>query len=76
MVASLSNRKGSLKENYQYDAFGNDPEIVEDIIKRINAFGEKRVKMAFNIVAKKRPYNPKRNYPYVKGIINRYELNK
>lgn len=54
----------------------NDPEIVEDIIKRINAFGKKQVKAAFDIVAKKNPDNPKRCYPYVKGIIDKWGARK
>lgn len=47
----------------------NDPEVIEDIIKMINTFGEKKVKAAFDIVAKKRVDNPKRCYLYVKGIL-------
>ena len=49
----------------------NDPQVIEDIIKRINQFGKKQVKKAFDIVAKKNPDNPKRCYPYVKGIIEK-----
>ena len=37
----------------------------------MDAFGEREVKMAFDIVAKKRPDNPKRCYLYVKGIIDK-----
>ena len=47
----------------------NDSEIVEDIIKNINTFGEKQVKKAFDIAAQKQPDNPKRCYLYVKAII-------
>jgi hypothetical protein len=50
----------------------NDPQIIEDIIWRIETFGEEPVKMAFDIVAKKDPVNPKRCYPYVKGIIDKF----
>ena len=50
----------------------NDSEVIEDIVKRIDTFGEERVKMAFDIVAKKSPANPKRCYPYVKGIIGKW----
>ena len=49
----------------------NDPEVIEDIIKRMNAFGEREVKKAFDIVARKNPDNPKRCYLYVKGIIDK-----
>ena len=47
----------------------NSPEVVEDIIKHLNALGEKKVKKAFNIVSKKNIDNPKRCYQYVKGIL-------
>lgn len=49
----------------------NDPVIVEDLIEAIDEYGLKKVKEAFDIVAKKRPDNPKRCYPYVKGILNK-----
>jgi len=37
----------------------------------MDTFGERKVKMAFDIVAKKRRDNPKRCYLYVKGIIDK-----
>ena len=49
----------------------NDPQVIEDIIKRMDTFGEREVKMAFDIVVKKRQDNPKRCYLYVKGIIDK-----
>lgn len=49
----------------------NDPAVVEDVINKINTFGEKQVKKAFAVAAQKRPDNPKRNYLYVRGIILR-----
>lgn len=49
----------------------NDPEIIEDIIKSINTHGERQVKKAFDIAAKKRVDNPKRCYFYVRGIIDK-----
>jgi len=49
----------------------NDPEIIEDIIKAINTYGEKKVKTAFGIAVRKRVDNPKRTYLYVKGIIEK-----
>ncbi|MBU4141060.1 MAG: hypothetical protein KKA80_04130 [Candidatus Omnitrophica bacterium] len=51
----------------------SNPKVIEDIIKRIDTFGEKRVKAAFDIAAKKSPANPKRCYPYVKGIMDKWE---
>jgi len=65
---------GNLKRARRYAGIvfeENDPEVIEDIIKRMDIFGEKQVKMAFDIVAKKRPDNPKRCYLYVKGIIDK-----
>jgi len=47
----------------------NDPQDVEEIIIALNSQGEKIVKKAFAIVAKKNIDNPKRCYAYVKGII-------
>ena len=49
----------------------NDPQVIEDIINRMDTFGEREVKMAFDIVAKKRPDTPKKCYLYVKGIIDK-----
>ncbi|MFH1441375.1 MAG: phospholipase D-like domain-containing protein [Candidatus Omnitrophota bacterium] len=54
----------------------NDPQAVEDIILRMDAFGEDKVKKAFSIVAKKRVDNPKRCYEYVKGILFQAEAQK
>jgi len=51
----------------------NDPEDVEEIIIAMKVQGKKAVKEAFSIVAKKAIDNPKRNYAYVKGIINRMQ---
>ena len=51
----------------------NDPDVIEDIIKMISAFGEKKVKAAFDIAAKKRVDNPKRCYLYVKGIVEKIQ---
>ena len=64
-----SNRLKQAKDFARIVYEENDLEIIEDIIKRIDTFGEKRVKAAFDIVGKKNPDNPKRCYPYVKGII-------
>jgi len=50
----------------------NDPDVIEDIMKMINAHGEEQVKKAFDIVAMKRVDNPKRCYLYVKGILQKH----
>jgi hypothetical protein len=47
----------------------NDPQVVEDILITTKAVGEKPVKKAFDIAAKKGIDNPKRCYAYVKGIL-------
>ncbi len=47
----------------------NNPEIVEDILHRMQKCGEEKVKKAFDIVAKKNVDNPKRSYAYAVGII-------
>jgi len=47
----------------------NDPKVVEEIITMTNSLGEKPIKKAFAIVAKKRVDNSKRCYAYVKGIL-------
>ncbi len=47
----------------------NSPEIVEDILLRMEKYGEEKVKKAFDIVAKKNVDNPKRSYAYAVGII-------
>jgi len=47
----------------------NDPQAVEDILITIKTVGEKPVKKAFGIVARKGIDNPKRCYAYVKGIL-------
>ena len=51
----------------------NDPQDVEEIIIAMRVQGEKIVEEAFAIVAKKNIDNPKRNYAYVRGIINRMQ---
>jgi hypothetical protein len=48
---------------------GNDIQVIEDIIKKIEEYGLDEVDTAFKIVAEKVPDNPKRNYKYVVGIL-------
>ncbi len=49
----------------------NNPEAIADIILKINQYGAKKVKKAFDIIARKNIDNPKRTYSYVAGIIER-----
>jgi len=49
----------------------NNPEIVEDILLRMEKYGDEKVRKAFGIVAKKNVDNPKRSYAYVVGIIEK-----
>lgn len=51
----------------------NNPEVVEDILLRMEKYGEEKVKKAFDIVAKKNVDNPKRSYAYAVGIIEKSE---
>lgn len=50
----------------------NVPQDVEEIIVIMNLHGEKVIKEAFAVVAKKKIDNPKRTYAYVKGIIAKW----
>ncbi len=49
----------------------NNPEVIEDIILKIQQYGQEKVKNAFDIVARKNIDNPKRSYVYVVGIIEK-----
>lgn len=49
----------------------NNPEVIADIILKTSQYGEKKVKLAFGIIAWKNIDNPKRTYSYVAGIIER-----
>ena len=48
---------------------GNDIQVIEDIIKRIEEYGIKEVDRAFGIASDKSYSNPKRSYKYVVGIL-------
>lgn len=48
---------------------GNDVQVIEDIIRKIEIFGEDKVDTAFRVVKKKGYSNPKRSYRYVIGVI-------
>ena len=47
----------------------NSLEVIEDIILKTKEYGEKKVKKAFDIIARKNIDNPKRTYNYVVGIV-------
>jgi len=49
----------------------NNPEVIADIILKTNQYGDKKVKKAFAIIARKNIDNPKRAYNYAVGIIER-----
>ncbi len=49
----------------------NNPEVIEDIILKIEQYGQKKVKNAFDMVARKNIDNPKRSYVYAVGIIEK-----
>lgn len=49
----------------------NNPEVIADIILKTKEYGEKKVKEAFDIIARKNIDNPKRTYNYAVGIIER-----
>jgi hypothetical protein len=49
----------------------NNYEVIEDIIKSMDIYGEDKVREAFSIAAKKRVDNPKRKYSYVVGILKK-----
>jgi len=51
----------------------NNPQIIEDIILKTKQYGGEKIKKAFDIVALKNIDNPKRNYGYAVGIIERME---
>ncbi len=51
---------------------GNDIQVIEDIISKIDECGSAEVDRAFKIVADKSYSNPKRSYKYVVGILQDY----
>ena len=48
----------------------NDPDTLEDILKRMAACGNEKVARAFAFVADRRETNPKRSYAYVLTCLN------
>ncbi len=50
---------------------GNDIQVIEDIIRKIDEYGIEEVDKAFRIVAEKSPSNPKRSYGYVVGTLQK-----
>jgi hypothetical protein len=55
---------------------GNDIQVIEDIIKRIEEYGIAQVDRVFKIVSERAPDNPKRSYRYTVGILRGEETNK
>ncbi|MDD5347331.1 MAG: phospholipase D-like domain-containing protein [Candidatus Omnitrophica bacterium] len=51
----------------------NDAAVVEEVIQAMDRMGEKKVAGAFGVVAKKSVDNPKRNYRYVRGVMERMQ---
>ena len=50
---------------------GNDTQVIEDIIKKIDEYGAEQVKEAFKTVSVKSIDNPKRSYRYVVGVLQK-----
>jgi len=50
---------------------GNDTQVIEDIIKKIDEYGAGQVEEAFKTVSVKSIDNPKRSYRYVVGVFQK-----
>ncbi len=50
---------------------GNDTQVIEDIIKKIDEYGVGQVEEAFKTVSVKSIDNPKRSYRYVVGVLQK-----
>lgn len=48
---------------------GNDIQVIEDIIKKMDEYGTEQVDRAFNLISERSAANPKRSYKYVVGIL-------
>ncbi len=48
---------------------GNDTQVIEDIIKKIDEYGAAQVREALKTVSVKSTTNPKRSYRYVVGVL-------
>ncbi|MBU4346249.1 MAG: hypothetical protein KKH29_02855 [Candidatus Omnitrophica bacterium] len=58
--------------NYAEMVFkGNDTQVIEDIIKKMDEYGIDEVDHAFQIVSEKSAGNPTRSYKYVIGILQK-----
>lgn len=80
-LETLEKEKERLRELYGKERFeeaekhakivfkGNDIQVIEDIIKKIDEYGAKEVAEAFKVVSKKSVDNPKRSYKYVIGVL-------
>lgn len=79
---ALKKQKEALRERYGKERFEkaltyaeivfkeNDLQVIEDIIKKMEEYGEGAVASAFGKVSHRSPDNPKRSYKYVIGILN------
>jgi len=52
---------------------GNDTQVIEDIIKKMDEYGVNEVDRAFKIVSEKSAGNPIKSYKYVVGILQKGE---
>lgn len=80
---ALNKEKNRLAELYGKERFekaakyaeivfkGNDIQVIEDIINKIEEYSLDEVDSAFRIVADKAPDNPKRTYNYVIGVLRK-----
>ena len=57
-TALITNRKGEIKNPYQYDAFGNGLEIVEELSNRIRYTGQQYDQQTEQYYLRARYYNP------------------
>jgi len=79
----LNEQKQKLAESYGAELFkkaqayaeivykGNDIQVIEDIINKIEEYGANKVGRAFKIVSEKSAGNPVRSYRYVVGILQK-----
>jgi len=69
---NLANGKKRFEEAERYAGIvfkGNDIQVIEDIIKKIDEYGAGMVDEAFKVVSIKSIDNPKRSYKYVVGVL-------
>ncbi len=74
LKAKYTEKEYEKASNYAEIVFEEyNPEVIEDIIFKTKEYGKKKIKKAFNIVAKKNLDNPKRKYSYVVGILENWD---